>query len=144
MLYIKHKHMDGIRSNRFLLCFVLNILVFFGMTDVLSSQRVYITSSPDAGKIIHDQKIMEEFYFDADTIDSMKQAFYSVPGASTFAVKKQLSFNPANSGEIIINEKGERVWYLRLRSPNAKSLNVIFKKFIPLKERNSLFTILAW
>ncbi|MCF8221939.1 MAG: T9SS type A sorting domain-containing protein [Bacteroidales bacterium] len=116
---------------RLLLLPSLALMLFFGPAHVSLSQRVYVTSSPDAAEVIYDHKIMEEFFFDQSLIDSMKQAFYNVPGASTFAVHEQINYNPGNSGVIVKNKAGERVWYLRLRSVNAKSLNVIFNKFIP-------------
>ena len=59
----------------------------------------------------------------------MRNAFYEIPGASTFAAKSDVEFNPDNSGQVITNQSGVRVWYLRIRSEGAKSLNIIFSDY---------------
>jgi hypothetical protein len=80
-------------------------------------------------KISSSDIILEEIYFERSLIDSMWTAFYEIPGNSTFAVKKEVSYGPGNTGKTIISETGERVWYLRLRSAGARSLNIIFSKY---------------
>ncbi|MBS0011093.1 MAG: trypsin-like peptidase domain-containing protein [Bacteroidales bacterium] len=96
-------------------------------------QRVYSQGVPDADKIIASDEILEELVFDHRVIDSMRYIFHNVPGTTTFALKRQLNYKPGNSGRVINNHRGERVWYLRIRSEGAMSLNIIFSNFSLLK-----------
>ncbi|MDT8401587.1 MAG: trypsin-like peptidase domain-containing protein [Bacteroidales bacterium] len=93
------------------------------------SQIVHSPGVPDADEVIYSEKILEEVVFDRYLIDSMRSAFYTIPGSTTFAVAREVFLNPGNSGTIITSPEGERVWYLKLRSEGAKSLNVIFSKY---------------
>jgi len=93
------------------------------------SQIVHISGVPDADKVIYSDNILEEIFFDQGMIDSMRNAFCNIPGNTTFAIAREVFLNPGNSGKIITNREGEKVWYLKLRSEGAKSLNIIFSKY---------------
>ncbi|MEA1885677.1 MAG: T9SS type A sorting domain-containing protein [Bacteroidota bacterium] len=110
---------------------IFNMLLGLSLNG--NSQIVHSSGIPDANKIIFSNAIVEEISFDGDVIDSMRNAFYEIPGNTTFAIKREVNYNPGNSGMIIENEAGEKVWYLSIRSENAKSLNVIFRYFSLLK-----------
>jgi len=107
----------------------LACIILFAVPLTVYSQIVHISGTPDANKIIHSDIILEDIYFEPRMIDNLRNAFYQVPGYTTFAAKREVTFNPENSGKIIIKESGDRVWYLRLRSIDAKSVNIIFSKF---------------
>ncbi|MGM0667097.1 MAG: trypsin-like peptidase domain-containing protein [Bacteroidota bacterium] len=93
------------------------------------AQMIHSSGIPDADKISRSDLILEEIHFEHSVLDSMRIAFYEIPGNSTFAAGKEVSYGPGNSGKIIVTEAGERVWYLRLRSEGAQSVNVILSRF---------------
>ncbi len=107
--------------------------LIISMLLILSSnmyaQIVHITGQPDRNKIIFSDDILTQLSFDPGVLDSMHNAFYVIPGATTFAAKSEVEMNPENSGRVITDHLGERVWYLRIRSGGAKSLNIIFSSY---------------
>ena len=102
------------------------------------SQIVYKEGEPDADRSVLTHLQPEVILFDESIIDSLENAFYQTPGESTFAVKRKVTFNPVNSGVIVKSKNGYNVWYLKIRSDNARSLNLIFSKFI-LSEGEELY-----
>lgn len=113
-------------------CLIFNMLLALSFNGF--SQIVYSPGWPDKDKIVFSNAILKEIYFDNNVIDSMRIAFYEIPGNTTFAVKRAVNYTPENSGKVIKNEAGERVWYLRIRSEGAKSLNIIFSDYRLLKD----------
>lgn len=110
---------------------IINILLILSLAG--NSQLVHMAGTPDADKIIFSDAIVKELFFDTGVIDSMRIAFYEIPGNTTFAIKQEVNYNPDNSGKVIENAKGEKVWYLNIKSKNARSLNIIFRYFRLLK-----------
>lgn len=103
---------------------VLFVLPLYGYSQILHTQGV-----PDKNKIIFSDEILVEMSFNPYVIDSMRNAFFETPAATTFAAKQVVNFSPENSGRVIKNESGEMVWYIRIRSEEAKSMNIIFSDF---------------
>ncbi|MDZ7739057.1 MAG: trypsin-like peptidase domain-containing protein [Bacteroidales bacterium] len=93
------------------------------------SQLVHEQGFPDADKIILSDEIREELFFAAEMTDSMRYAFFNIPGNSTFAAAREVNYNPHNSGKIVDSGSGDLVWYMAIRSGNARSLNIIFSTF---------------
>lgn len=107
----------------------ISCLLLLAVSVNSHAQLILSSGVPDADKISHSDLILEELYFEPGVMDSMRNAFYKIPGNSTFALKREVSCGTGNSGKTIISDTGERVWYLRLRSEGARSLNIIFSKF---------------
>lgn len=105
------------------------ILTLLFYPFLLLSQLVHEPGFPEADKIIYSDKILEEMFFATEMTDSMRYAFFYEPGTNTFAVEKKVSYSPVNSGITVNSVTGDRVWYLRIRSENARSLNIIFSRF---------------
>lgn len=104
--------------------FFLCAISFSGFTQI-----VYRQGQPDADSMVISSLSAENILFDINRIDSLERVFKLKPGASTFAVKKTVAYNPLNSGKVIRKKDGNLVWYLKIYSSKAKSLNVIFSKF---------------
>jgi len=120
----------------FIKLFLFGFLILFPYNS--SSQIVYSQGSPDADKKILSAIKPEQISFDPALIDSMRRAFYEVPGNSTFAISRKVDYNPANSGTLVSDDDGRSVWYLGIKSENALSLNIIFSKFA-LQEGEEIF-----
>lgn len=106
---------------------LLGILFFY--PALLFPQMLYEHELPEAGKIISSDEVMHELFFDPGMTDSMRYAFYNIPGNTTFAIAEKVNYSPGNSGKKVYSESGDSVWYLGIRSKNARSLNVIFSTF---------------
>lgn len=115
---------------------IIAILLFSPF--LLFSQLVHESGFPDAAKVINSDEILEELFFPADMTDSMRYAFYNVPGNNTFAAARQVNYSPYNSGKTVSSGSGAHVWYLKIRSENARSMNVIFSTF-DLREGEKVF-----
>ncbi|MFP4488065.1 MAG: trypsin-like peptidase domain-containing protein [Bacteroidales bacterium] len=115
---------------------IIAVLLFY--PSHLVSQIVHEPGSPDADKVINSDEILEELYFPEDMTDSLRYAFYRVPGNSTFAAARKVNYSPDNSGKTVSSGSGTYVWYLKIRSENARSLNLIFSTF-DLREGEKVF-----
>ncbi|MFO7755048.1 MAG: trypsin-like peptidase domain-containing protein [Bacteroidales bacterium] len=115
---------------------IIAVLLFYPF--LLFSQIVHEPGSPDADKVINSDEILEELYFPADMTDSLRDAFYNVPGNSTFAAARKVNYSPDNSGKTVSSGSGTYVWYLRIRSESARSVNIIFSTF-DLREGEKVF-----
>ncbi len=98
------------------------------LSNMAMSQLVFENGKPDMDKVIYSDSILESFSFDKDLTDSLHKEFYKLPGNSTFALSEEVYFNPLNSGYILHNGSSS-VWYLKIRSENARSVNIIFSSF---------------
>lgn len=126
---ILYKEPDNIKNKYTFFARILLFSFFLIISLYGYSQIVHKPGIPDMNKIILSEDILEEVSFDMNMIDSMRAAFFDTPGGTTFAAKVEVDFTPHNSGRVITDESGEKVWYLRIRSEGAKSLNIIFSHY---------------
>ncbi|MDX2413902.1 MAG: hypothetical protein QNK33_01810, partial [Bacteroidales bacterium] len=112
-------------------------ILFFADTDTFS-QIIHRTGAPTG--IVKEYKSIDyyELFVLESEKDSIRNRMYQKGTSLSFAVGRNVSLSPANSGYIKQISKSESIWYLSIKSKNAASLNIIFSSF-ELKKGESVF-----
>jgi len=114
------------------------LLLLFCVVQGSFSQIIHDTGFPAGVK--HDFKSSE--YYEFSVSDEKKDIIRNNSGLKdvplTFAIARLVSLNPDNSGTIRNVSKTKSIWYLKIMSEAAASLNIIFSKY-ELKKGERVF-----
>ena len=115
-----------------LFCTHLNAQISFGgfpYPEIIESTQSIRTTRPLETIVLPS--------IDSSSIASQDEAIRM--GGTQFAFSHKVCFTPKNSGVLLTDSLGTKVWRLRVRSEGAYSLNVIFNRY-RLEKGEKVFT----